>query len=253
MPIDAAEQSRIGEALSDADALIEGLERLIAKKRLSKQGAMQDLLTAKRRLPGFSGEWSIFNLSEHGIFKSGSGFPLNYQGNISGDIPFLKVSDFSREGNEYKFTVANNYITDTQRRRIGAKIFPEGAIVFAKIGAAIFLERKRILAWDSCLDNNLAAYVLESPLLNRELVLLKLQEIKFGGLVASTALPAISGSALRAISVFLPKCSIEQSAIAAVIADMDAEIQTLEARLDKARQVKEGMMQNLLTGRIRLV
>lgn len=248
-----AEQQAIAEALSDADALIQGLERLIAKKRLIKQGAMQDLLTAKRRLPGFSGEWSNFRLSEHGKFLSGSGFPLIYQGRTSGDYPFFKVSDFSGEANGVVLTIANHYINADTQKKLGARIFPAGAIAFAKIGAAIFLERKRMIAQNSCLDNNMAAFVLQDASLCADLLLARFQSFTLGDLVSSTALPAIASSDLKAIEFYLPKDLEEQKTIARVLADMDAEIQAIESRLEKARLVKEGMMQNLLTGRIRLV
>lgn len=253
VPNDYEEQNHIGTALSDADALIEGLERLIAKKRLIKQGAMQELLTGRRRLPGFSGEWKNFRLSEHGKFLSGSGFPLVYQGHSSGDYPFFKVSDFSGESNAIRLTRANHYIDSDIQRQLGARIFPPKAIVFAKIGAAIFLERKRMIAQASCLDNNMAAFVLQDTGLCVDLILAKFQFFALGDLVSSTALPAISSSDLKAIEFFLPKALDEQEAIAGVLNDMDAEIQALEDRLEKAQQIKEGMMQTLLTGQIRLV
>ncbi|MCG0996462.1 MULTISPECIES: restriction endonuclease subunit S [Acetobacter] len=247
------EQKAIAEALSDADTLIEGLERLIAKKRLIKQGAMQELLTGRRRLPGFSGEWKNFRLSEHGKFLSGSGFPLVYQGHSSGDYPFFKVSDFSGESNAIRLTRANHYIDSDIQRQLGARVFPPKAIVFAKIGAAIFLERKRMIAQASCLDNNMAAFVLQGTGLCVDLILAKFQFFALGDLVSSTALPAISSSDLKAIEFFLPKALDEQEAIAGVLNDMDAEIQALEDSLEKAQQIKEGMMQTLLTGQIRLV
>ncbi|OAJ68803.1 MULTISPECIES: restriction endonuclease subunit S [Gluconobacter] len=253
VPEDLKEQQAIAEALSDADALIERLERLITKKRLIKQGAMQELLTRRRRLPGFSGEWKNFRLSEHGKFLSGSGFPLVYQGHSSGDYPFFKVSDFSGESNAVRLTHANHYIDSDIQRQLGARVFPPKAIVFAKIGAAIFLERKRMIAQASCLDNNMAAFVLQDAGLCVDLILAKFQFFALGDLVSSTALPAISSSDLKAIEFFLPKALDEQEAIAGVLNDMDAEIQALEDRLEKTQQIKEGMMQNLLTGRIRLV
>lgn len=247
------EQQAIAEALSDADGVVEGLERLIEKKRRIKQGAMQDLLTAKRRLPGFSGEWGSFRLAEHGKFLSGSGFPLIYQGHSSGDYPFFKVSDFSGKNNKSQLTDANHYISRAVQKKIGARVFPAHSIAFAKIGAAIFLERKRMIAQESCLDNNMGAYVLQDPSLCAHLILAKFQTFALGNLVSSTALPAITSSDLKAIKFFLPKEFNEQEALASALSDMDAEITALETRLQKARAIKEGMMQNLLTGRIRLV
>ena len=127
------EQEAIAEALSDTDTLIESLEQVIAKKRRLKQGAMQGLLTGKKRLPGFDGEWKVVNAGSIGRFKGGSGFPIAYQGNASGEYPFFKVSDMNNEGNETFMTTANNYISETVRMRLGAYAFPPKTIVFAKV------------------------------------------------------------------------------------------------------------------------
>ena len=248
-----SEQRAIAEALGDGDALLGALDQLIAKKRLIKRGAMQDLLTAKRRLPGFSGEWDNIRLSEHGKFLSGSGFPLSCQGNKSGDLPFFKVSDFSGADNGSVLTRANHYIDQTVQRKIGARVFPPRAIAFAKIGAAIFLERKRMVAQASCLDNNMAAFVLEDENFSADLILAKFQEFSLGALVSSTALPAISSSDLKTIEFYLPKSLQEQQAISNLLTDIDTEIQALEQRRTKTAALKQGMMQELLTGRTRLV
>ena len=138
------ERSNISEILSDIDALIDNLEKLIAKKKAIKQGAMQELLTGKRRLPGFTGEWHKKSIGELGSFISGSCFPLSYQGNLSEKYPFYKVSDFNNPGNERQLYNANNYISDDSVQALGCKIIPEHSIVIAKIGAAIFLERKKL-------------------------------------------------------------------------------------------------------------
>ncbi len=91
LPPTKAEQEAIAEALSDADALIDALEQLLAKKRQLKQGAMQELLTGDRRLPGFSGEWEVVRASDIGRFRGGSGFPTKSQGATSGEYPFFNL------------------------------------------------------------------------------------------------------------------------------------------------------------------
>ncbi|MFI5002610.1 MAG: hypothetical protein ACHQK9_22215 [Reyranellales bacterium] len=98
---------------------------------------------------------------EIGAFRGGNGFPLTAQGETSGAYPFFKVSDMNNEGNETFMTTANHYISEQTRKRLGAFAFPAASIVFAKVGAAIFLERKKILGQASCIDNNLAAFVLD--------------------------------------------------------------------------------------------
>ena len=155
------EQRAIAGTLGDVDALLGALTRLIAKKRDLKQAAMQQLLTGKKRLPGFRGEWEVVKAGYIGRFRGGSGFPTKFQGATSGAYPFFKVSDMNNEGNETFMETANNYISEALRKQLRATAFPAESIVFAKVGAAVFLERKKILAKASCLDNNMAALVLD--------------------------------------------------------------------------------------------
>ena len=172
------EQTAIANALSDVDALISEQEKLIAKKQAIKTATMQQLLTGRTRLPQFAlredgtpkgtkpselGEipedWEVNCFAECGYFQSGSGFPTKYQGEQEGDYPFFKVSDMNNVGNETFLISSNNYISESVKNSISAKVIPENAIVFAKIGAAIFLERKKICFQPSCIDNNMMAYI----------------------------------------------------------------------------------------------
>ena len=196
--------------------------------------------------------WSYVRLADIGSFLSGSGFPIVYQGNTSGDLPFFKVSDFSNPGNERTLNRANHYVDQLTRKKMGARLFPEGAIAFAKIGAAIFLERKRIIEQASCLDNNMAAFVLSAPKISRELILAHLQSFSLGSLVSSTALPAISSADLKGIKFPLPDDPKEQEAIAEALSDADALIEGLERLIAKKRLIKQGAMQDLLTAKRRL-
>lgn len=196
--------------------------------------------------------WELVKLSDVGTFKSGSGFPLNAQGKTSGRYPFFKVSDFSNDGNERSLNGANHYIDEDDRRRIGARVFPAGTIAFAKIGAAIFLERKRLVDQESCLDNNMAGYILQDGRVSRDLVLANLQQFSLGRLVASTALPAIGSGELKSISFPMPSSSAEQQAIAAALSDADGVVAGLERVIAKKRLIKQGAMQDLLTARRRL-
>lgn len=196
--------------------------------------------------------WAKIRLSDAGVFQGGSGFPLIAQGKSSGKYPFFKVSDFSNNGNERTLNRANHYVDDEDKRRIGARLFPAGTIAFAKIGAAIFLERKRLLDQDSCLDNNMAGYILHDPDVSRDLVLANLLQFSLGGLVASTALPAIGSGELKSISFPMPTSRHEQQAIAAALSDADGVVAGLERVIAKKRLIKQGAMQDLLTARRRL-
>ncbi len=248
-----AEQRAIAEALSDADALIESLDTLIAKKRQIKQGAMQELLTGKRRLPGFSGEWETRFAWELGEFRSGSGFPLEHQGSAVGEFAFFKVSDMNTIENGTGLVVANHYVSDATRRLLHAFAFPPGTIMFAKVGAAVFLERKMVSRVVSCVDNNMAGFIPNSSNTEPLYMYHAFQRVSFGALVSTTALPSLNSTTLRSIRFRVPVSREEQRAIAAVLSDLDAELDALDTKLEKARAIKQGMMQELLTGRTRLV
>ena len=245
------EQTAIANALSDADALIQSLTRLIAKKRQIKQGTMQTLLNPYENGRLKAG-WKEKKLGEIGVFRGGSGFPTRYQGKAEGLYPFYKVSDMNNEGNEKLMINANNWIDEKVKKEIGAITFPRNTIIFAKIGAAIFLERKKILNQESCIDNNMMGYVFDTNLYNVEYLHYLFQTIQLGKLVSTTALPSLNGKEISAQKYYFPN-KLEQNLIATNLSDMDTEIAALETKLAKYRHIKQGMMQNLLTGRIRLI
>lgn len=250
-----AEQEAIAEALSDADALIEGLERLIAKKRLIKQGAMQDLLTAKRRLPGFSGEWVSFMVGDFLNFKNGLNKAKSFFGR---GTPIVNYMDVFGGGRIDAVSIAGLVnVTSAEQSAYGVK---DGDILFTRtsetpeeIGLAAiadgvsegtvfsgFVLRGR--PQNGTLTRNFTKYCFRSESVRRQII----------ARATYTTRALTNGRQLSQVEMFAPSDVDEQNAIAAVLSDMDAEIQALETRLEKARQIKEGMMQNLLTGRIRL-
>lgn len=251
-PADVDEQKAIADALSDVDALIGSLEKLIAKKRDMKTATMQQLLTGKKRMPGFGGEWPELQLSEFTTMRGGAGFPLGLQGDVFSKTPFFKVSDFNHPENATFMRRSNNYLSEERISQYGYKLIPENSIVIAKIGAAVFLERKRILDRKSLIDNNMMALTFETPVANYRFLHQLLLTVKLSDLVSTTALPSLSASDVGALRIKLPSLE-EQAAIADVLISMDEEIDFLEKRLTKTKAIKQGMMQELLTGRTRLV
>ena len=246
------EQEAIAKSLTEIDDLISSLEKLITKKKAIKQGAMQELLTGKRRLPGFSEKWEEKPISFFGNFISGNCFPIEYQGCPRGELPFYKVSDFNNAGNSRVMGKANNYISHNIASVLSCKIIPKNSVVFAKIGAAISLERKRITGFDCCIDNNMMSFLPYQKNIAAYMCYL-FQTIHFGEFVEATALPSLSGKTIGEIQRTFPPTVEEQIAIATVLSDLDSGIEALEQKLTKYRQVKQGMMQQLLTGKIRLV
>lgn len=187
-----------------------------------------------------------------GYFKGGSGFPTRFQGAKSGELPFFKVSDMNLPGNEIFMRRANNYISESVRQKLGATRIPAGAIIFAKVGAAVFLERKRILTQDSCIDNNMAAFVVDPTLLDGRFAHYLLTSFRLSSLVATTALPSLNSGQLRTIPLRFPRSLGEQRRIAGSLADVDHLIEFLDRQIAKKRAVKNGLMHELLSGCCRL-
>lgn len=252
LPPTRVEQEAIAKVLSDADALIEALEKLLIKKRQLRQAAMQKLLTAKRRLPGFRGKWEVKWLGDLGSFLKGSGVTKDEA--LSGNLACVRYGEI--------YTWHNDYIKDF-RSWISPNVaatairLQKGDILFAGSG-----ETKEEIGKCAAFVGDIEAYaggdiiILRpdkgDPLflgyyLNTEPI--KRQKASKG---QGDAVVHISSSALADVRITIPSVP-EQSAIAAILSDMDAEIDALEAKLAKARQIKQGMLQELLTGRIRLV
>jgi type I restriction enzyme S subunit len=247
------EQRDMAEALDDASHQVKLIERSIINQQAIKQGMMQQLLTGRIRISGFSKPWIELTAGDVGAFKGGSGFPVKYQGLTAGDYPFFKVSDMNSDSNALFMRNANHYITEAQRKQIGSGIVPKNAIVFAKVGAAIFLERKRILSQASCIDNNMAALIPDRSKADVRFIHYLLTNFAMSSLVATTALPSLNGTQLRSIPLSMPTDLNEQRAIVSALTACDNEDAVLRMRLVKAHAVKQGMMQQLLTGRTRLV
>ena len=250
LPQDIAEQKAIAATLSSFDTHIDNLTVLIEKKKAIRDGALSDLMSGRARLVGFNGEWGETTLGEAGRFISGNGFPVSYQGHTSGKYPFYKVSDFNKSGNEYCLIAANNYVSEEVAGKLNCNVIPSDSIVFAKIGAAIFLERKRITNSDCCIDNNMMAFNILEGNCPRYFCYL-LQEMNLSDYSCITALPSLSGKTLGKVAIHLPGVD-EQKAIADILTSMDTEIQNLEAERDKMQAIRAGAMDDLLTGRVRL-
>jgi type I restriction enzyme S subunit len=246
------EQQAIAAALSDADGVVAGLERVIAKKRLIKQGAMQDLLTARRRLPGFSGEWEVKRLGELGQFFKGSGVRKDKA--KSGVLPCVRYGELYTVHHDVvrHFTshISEEVAQTACKVRRGDILFAGSGETKEEIGKCAAVDHDGpVYAGGDIVgfrpvnaDGIFLSYLLNAPAAQK-------QKASRG---QGDAVVHISASALSEIQISLPSGD-EQRAISGVLEDMDADIQALESRLTKARAVKEGMMQNLLTGRVRLV
>lgn len=245
------EQRAIAAALSDVDALLRGLERLIVKKRDLKQAAMQQLLTGKTRLPGFSGEWEVKRLSELADIRSG-GTPSTAVSQFwDGDIPWCTPTDITAlDGRKY-LRGSSRMITPQGLKSSSAEMIPTHSIVMtsrATIGECA------INTVPVSTNQGFKNFVpFETTDVEFLYYLLTAEKSGFVSLCGGSTFLEIGKTQLAVYQVLLPDTKAEQTAIAAVLSDMDAELSALLARRDKTRALKQAMMQELLTGRTRLV
>jgi len=251
IPPTKTEQQAIAEALSDADALIESLEQLLAKKRRIKQGAMQELLTGQKRLPGFAAEWEVKCLGQLADIRSG-GTPSTLRSEFwDGDILWCTPTDITGlDGCKYLGNTSRK-ITALGLKASSAEIIPAMSVVMtsrATIGECAI--NRAPLSTNQGFKNFVPFDDVDVEFLY---YLLTTQKQGFISLCGGSTFLEIGKTQLAIYEVVLPSAKVEQTAIVTVLSDMDAELAALEARLVKARSIKQGMMQELLTGRIRLV
>lgn len=247
MPQSDSEQRAIAAALSDADALINSLDRLIAKKRDIKQATMQQLLTGKTRLPGFTGEWEVRRLGEIGECIIGLTYrPENVvpygllvlrSSNIQNDKLCLDDNVFVNIDVPQKLVIQNGDILICVRN--GSR---------ALIGKCVWLDQRSV-------GNTFGAFmsVYRTPYSRFVSQVFKTHSIQrqiYENIGAT--INQITNSNLKSFDILLPSIE-EQEAICNILDDMDLEVSALEQHRDKTLLLKQGMMQELLTGRTRLV
>ncbi len=272
-PRSKAEQHAIAAALSDVDALLNSLDALIAKKRLIKQGAMQELLTGKKRLPEF---------------EKKQGYKQTVVGNIPQDWDATSILDMCAENSSsIKIGPFGSQLKKEYLVSAGYKVYGQENVYAQnmEIGDR-YLTREHFLELKSCellpgdfivsmmgtvgqcmiVPDGIEPGIIDSHLirirLNPKIIFSKylyyyfsskfvydqILRLSVGGIMAG-----LSSAIIKQIYIATPNSTKEQAAIAEILSDMDAEISALEARREKTRLLKQGMMQELLTGRIRLV
>jgi type I restriction enzyme, S subunit len=253
LPPTLTEQQAIAGALSDADALIESLEQLVAKKRQIKNGTMQDLLTGQKRLPGFTGDWETRRLGD--FIDLLTGFPFPSQSYAETGIRLLRGSNVKRGVTDWSEEITQYW----PQISAGIKeyVLQVGDIVIAMDGSLVGRSFAQLTDLDlpALLLQRVArirSNFVDMGFLKEQICCEAFTEY-CDSVKTVTAIPHISPKDIRDFKIPLAPTRIEQQAIAAILSDMDVEIVALEAKLAKARQVKQGMMQELLTGRIRLV
>ena len=236
------EQNAIAEVLSDVDGLLNALEALIAKKRAIKQAVMQQLLTGKTRLPGFSGAWETKRLGEIAPIRNHKTIPAY----VDPDTLCVELDHIEQgSGQLLERALAQNSTSSKYHFSAGDVLFGRLRPYLRKFWHADQDGICTTEIWPLMVNRNqtdsgfLYAIVQSDPFIVAA-------SISYG-----THMPRADWNVMRNFEIRLPEIR-EQRAIASVISDMDAEITALEQRRDKTRAIKQGMMQQLLTGRVRL-
>lgn len=244
------EQTSIAEALSDVDNLISSLQKLIEKKKAIKQGAMQELLTGKKRLSGFSGEWKKERLGDISDIKDGThgtfqrvdrGYPLLSAKNVYNNHLDIAENESLISSEDYYSIIANGF-----PRKGDILLSCVGTIgrccIYSGMPKVAFQRSVAFIRVKECVASYILQY-MQSENANKQLL----------NSANASAQAGVYLGAISDIEVYMPCCVKEQQAIAQVLSDMDSEIEQQEKKLAKYQQIKQGMMQELLTGRIRLV
>ena len=244
------EQTSIAEALSDIDSLISSLQELIEKKKAIKQGAMQELLTGKKRLPGFCKEWSRSRLGEMTEIYSGGTPSTTISEYWGGSIPWMN----SGELNNKKIYDVEGRITQKGMQNSSAHLIPKYCVLIGLAGQGKTRGTAAYNYISLCTNQSIAAiypndkkfdslflyYIIDS-------MYESLRELSSG----DGGRGGLTKGLISNLEIYMPEIP-EQQEIAQVLSDIDSEIEQLEKKLSKYRQIKQGMMQELLTGRIRI-
>ncbi len=237
LPPTEAEQRAIATALSDVDELLGGLDRLIAKKRDLKQAVMQQLLTGQTRLPGFHGEWEVKRLGDVAEIVIGQS-PSSSNYNTTGmGLPLI-------QGNadiDNRKTIKRIFTTQITKRGKSGDILMSVRAPVGEVSRAVF---------DVCLGRGVCAIRYDNDFMYHCLIYLEPTWAKHS---KGSTFDSVNSADVKALEINLPTDLPVQTAIADVLTEMDAELAVLEQRREKTRALKQAMMQELLTGKTRLI
>ena len=245
-PCDVAEQRRIGTFFSRLDSLITLHQRKYDKLVVFKKSMLEKMFpkdgesVPEIRFAGFTDPWEQRKLGELGFAQSGIGFPDAEQGGAEG-TPFFKVSDMNTPGNEYELAASKNYVTAEQIARMGWHPLNQvPAIFFAKVGAAVMLNRKRLVNEPFLLDNNTMAFSMDSSLLDTQFGQSLFERLDLTSLIQVGALPSFNSSDVESISVSLPSTMDEQRQIGQYLCNLNTLITLHQRKRQWLKWLDEG-------------
>jgi type I restriction enzyme S subunit len=195
--------------------------------------------------------WADITLGNVCAFKGGAGFKEHHQGAGEGEHPFIKVSDMNLPGNEVEIVRAKNWVSSKILRELGATLMPARSVVFAKVGAALLLNKRRRLVRPTAIDNNMMAAIPDETKITSDFLFLHMTTVDLGKFAQASAVPSVNQQHLATIFLRLPPLP-EQRKIAEILSTWDRTIAAVEKLIAIARIQKTALMQQLLTGTKRL-
>lgn len=250
IPSNISEQAAIGSYFTALDNLITLHQRKYDKLVAVKKALLEKMFPAdgetvpKIRFKGFSDAWEQRKLGDIGKARSGVGFPDSDQGGVTG-VPFFKVSDMNLDGNENEMIVANNYVTAEQiADHRWSPITELPAIFFAKVGAAVMLNRKRLCRFPFLFDNNTMAYSLSPTKWDADFAKALFGTVDLTSLVQVGALPSYNAGDVESMEIYLPSL-FEQEQIGAFFKQLDNLITLHQRQLEKLKNIKSALLEKM--------
>lgn len=231
-----SEQKRLAELLWAADEMIE---------KEKKTHSLIESFYHSSISYSFSHQKTYCDLGSLCEIKSGFAFPLKYQGHKDLPIPFFKVSDMNHPKNKHEMQVSENYVDDNILKAIKGQTYPAGSLIFPKIGATIYTDKKRLLFSDSVVDNNIMVLLPNQKQLNPHYLYYFFNTFKLADIINTGAVPTISAETVRHIQI--PNLEIEQQE--KTVNEIDAIIKTMkqqELLVEQSQQIKQELINKIL-------
>lgn len=241
------EQSRIAKLFQSLDKTITLHEEKQCQLEQLKKALLQKMFADETGYPvlrfkGFTEKWEQRKLGEIGSFRSGVGFPESEQGGTAG-IPFYKVSDMNLSENNTVMNISSNYVTDDQISRNKWKPIDGNTIIFAKVGAAVFLERKRQTRCKFLIDNNMMSYKPNS-IQDHDYIYYTFQNLNLSHYAQIGSLPSLNAGELKNVNIVLPDQN-ERSKVSQLFLNLDRTITLHDKKIQYLKQLKRGLLQKM--------
>ena len=246
----AEEQQKIGQLFEKLDQAISLQQQVLEATKDYKQSMLQKMFPKKDekvpeiRFNGFNLDWKKCKLGDRGKTISGTGFPKKEQGGLNG-IPFYKVSDMNLSQNKNTMYVSNNYVSQSQVLQKKWEVITDTpAVIFAKVGAAIMLNRKRLANKPFLIDNNMMAFIPNTSEIESTFIKILFETIFLPKYAQVGALPSYNGSDIEAIPIKIPTLN-EQQKIGSFFKTLDEKIEQEEKKLKTYQSMKKALMQRM--------